>query len=215
MPASIKDGRIKSDGSPRDISNIYTDDLFSKHKEKIIDSSNVEAPNETLDLMSGSADKFNTRQGYRKEEHYWGDGGARIIDFLIRANNQNYPPVIKSNSITDFCFKVIFDEEFEDVTAGILIKTHDGLNIYGSNSFYADEENQHISAKKGSIKIFKFKTSLELNAGHYLVSFGVSTGPQEMLKPLNRRYDSVLITLDREKPLLGIVDLRSEFEMIL
>ncbi len=45
-----------------------------------------------------------------------------------------------------------------------------------------------------------------------MLSFGVSSGPQENLLPLDRRYDSVLITVERPMPFWGIFDLQANFE---
>lgn len=209
----IKNGGIKSEGSPAEISNMYTDDLFSEHKDNTVASINSEKPDEAEIFSKNAEDRFATHPGYRKEEYLWGDGGARIIDFLICVNEQIYPPVVRGNSVVEFSFKVIFDENFADVTPGIIIKTHDGIIVYGTNSFLVSEADHPIQAIKGSIKVFQFKSPIELNVGHYLVSFGISSGPQEKLKPLSRRYDSVLMVVDRPRPFLGIVDLRSEFEM--
>jgi lipopolysaccharide transport system ATP-binding protein len=209
----IRNGQIKVDGSPRDVSNIYMDDLFSNNKEKSDELSVVEVVNDATDVMSSIEDTFNTRSGYRKEEHRWGDGGARILDYLLRVDNQDYPAVIMSNSKAEFYFKVIFDEGFDDITAGFLLKTHDGVFLYGTNSFLACEGKNIISVQKGKIIVFKFEVHMTLNAGHYIVSFGVSTGPQELLIPLDRRYDSVLLTIERPMAFWGIVDLQSKFGM--
>ena len=207
----LREGQLKADGCPRDISNIYMDDLFSSHKKKLVNQSVVETANDVSDVMGGIEDNFNTRPGYRKEEHRWGDGGARILDFLVRAENQDYPTVIMSNSKTEFYFKVVFDKGCDDITAGILLKTHDGVFLYGTNSFLISEGKQVISVEEGDIITFKFVFKMSLNAGHYLMSFGISEGPQELLVPLERRYDSVLITIDRAQNFWGMVDFEAEF----
>lgn len=209
----LQEGQLKADGCPRDISNIYMDDLFSSPKKKLVNPSLVEIVNDVSKVMSGTEDNFNTRPGYRKEEHRWGNGGARIIDFLVRAENRDYPNVIISNSKTEFYFKVIFDKRCDDITAGILLKTHDGVFLYGTNSFLVSEGRRVISVEEGDIIVFKFVFKMSLNSGYYLMSFGVSEGPQELLVPLERRYDSVLITIDRPRNFWGIVDFEAEFEL--
>ena len=209
----LRDGQLIADGCPKDISNIYMDDLFSGHKKNLVNTSLVEIENDVSKVMTSIEDNFNTRPGYRKEEHRWGDGGARIIDFLVRAENHDYPNVILSNSKTEFYFKVIFDKRCDDITAGILLKTHDGVFLYGTNSFLVSEGRRVISVEEGDIIVFKFVFKMSLNSGHYLMSFGVSEGSQELLVPLERRYDSVLITIDRPRNFWGIVDFEAEFEL--
>jgi len=59
---------------------------------------------------------------------------------------------------------------------------------------------------------YHFSMPIQLNSGHYLVSFGVATGAQEALVPLDRRYDSVLLTVTHPLGVWGLVDLKSTFE---
>jgi len=209
----IRAGRLIMDGNPRDVSNLYLDELFGKGRKKAVAEHDTPATITDGELMSGTEDLFHTRPGYRKEEYRWGNGGARLLDYLVRVNGQDYPPVIESNAHAEFYFKVQFDTDFEDVTPGFLIKTHDGVFLYGTNSFLAAEGRQAISATKGQIIVFRFSLRMALNTGHYMVSFGIATGPQEMLEPLDRRYDSVLLTVERPMGFWGLVDLGAQFDV--
>jgi lipopolysaccharide transport system ATP-binding protein len=209
----IRNGCLALDASPREVSNFYLDDLFGKHKSlHLNDETTVATPEATsVRLSDGQADVFPTRPQYRKEEYRWGNGGARIVDFLIQADGRDYPPTLTSNGTADFYFKVCFDADFDDVTAGFLIKTHDGVFLYGTNSFLASQGRQTISVRAGESAVFRFSLPMHLNAGHYLVSFGISSGPQDMLQPLDRRYDSVLLTVERAMPFWGLTDLGASF----
>lgn len=206
----LEKGEVQFDGDTRQACNLYYDSLFGKKKISTNDDCDIAV----ADLpLSTTEDVFNTRPNYRKEEHRWGQGGARIIDFNIKSDNQFYPPSIESGSTVDFSFSVLFEDNYADITPGILLKSHDGLFIYGTNSFLSGK-GRNISAKKGELKVFKFSLPVNLNGGHYLLSFGVSSGPQENLIPLDRRYDSVLITVDRPIPFWGIFDLQATFETL-
>lgn len=207
----IRAGRLVLDGSPRDVSNLYYDELFGKGRKK--ENGERGADTSATELMKGTEEKFHTRPGYRKEEYRWGNGGARILDYLVRANGQDYPQVIESNAHVDFYFKVQFNADYDDLTPGFLIKTHDGVFLYGTNSFLASEGKQTVAARAGQVIVFHFALPMTLNIGHYMVSFGIATGPQEMLEPLDRRYDSVLLTVERPMGFWGLVDLRAHFDM--
>jgi lipopolysaccharide transport system ATP-binding protein len=62
------------------------------------------------------------------------------------------------------------------------------------------------------VKVFQFSLPLALNEGHYLVSFGISSGHHlQELTPLDRRYDSLMIHVGRPMQFWGIVDLRASF----
>jgi lipopolysaccharide transport system ATP-binding protein len=206
----IKAGRLELDGSPRDVSNLYMEALFGKAQKR--DGNEIRLIKSDESFVFGTEDIFHTRFGYRKEEHRWGNGGAKILDYLIRANGQDYPPIIESNTNTEFYFNVSFEADYNDITAGFLIKTHDGIFLYGTNSFLASKGQLVISAKKGQQITFKFILPMTLNAGHYMLSFGIATGSQESLLPLDRRYDSVLLTVERPMGFWGLVDLQADFD---
>ena len=213
----IKGGRIEMDGSSRDVTNRYLDELFGKQRSNptALESSVAEVASEAITMDLDNIDVFAERPGYRMEEYRWGHGGAEILDYRIAAAGELYPSRIDSGCVTDFHVKVLFHEAYESVVAGFLIKSLEGLFLYGINSFLAGAGGQRMSAQAGEVKVFKFSMPLRLNAGDYLVSFGVSSGdPRQELVPLDRRYDSVLLKVGCEKPFWGIADLDSSFEVV-
>jgi lipopolysaccharide transport system ATP-binding protein len=210
----LKNGRIEQDGSSRAVTNRYMDELFGKRKTEGAALLETETSAENT-LLAGISDDFHTHPGYHREEHRWGHGGAAIIDYLVVADGQKYPSRIESNATTDFYFKVRFDADFNSVVPGFLIKTLEGIFLYGTNSFVSTQGREHISASSGEVKVFRFSLPLTLNEGHYLVSFGVSSGnPLQELIPLDRRYDSVLIHVGRALQFWGIVDLEASFHAL-
>lgn len=210
----LRNGHIELDGSSRAVTNRYMDELFGKRK---VDSAALPAADVSVEqvLLSGLSDDFHTHPGYHREEHRWGHGGAAILDYLVVADGQEYPSRIESNIATDFYFKVRFDADFDNVVPGFLIKTLEGIFLYGTNSFVSTQGREHIAAQAGDVKVFKFSLPLALNEGYYLVSFGISSGsPLQELIPLDRRYDSVLIQVGRAIQFWGIVDLGASFHAL-
>lgn len=223
----IKGGRIDMDGTSRDVTNRYLDELFGKQRSKpnLVEADVVEAKpateavphdvSETVTLDADTTDMFGERPGYRKEEYRWGHGGAQILDYRITAAGEQYPSRIDSGSMTNFQFSVLFEQAYESVVAGFLVKSLEGLFLYGTNSYLAGGKGQRMSARAGEVKVFRFSMPLRLNAGDYLVSFGISSGdPRQELVPLDRRYDSVLLKVGCEQPFWGIADLDSSFEVV-
>jgi lipopolysaccharide transport system ATP-binding protein len=216
----LKNGLVALDGASRDVSNLYMDELFGKKTSAnkllaTVSTARFEEHVRCDSLMQASSDVFNTRPGYRKEEHRWGHGGAMILDYLIMNEGYKYPSQIESNGRTDFYFKVRFDEDFASVVPGFLIKTLEGLFLYGTNSFLSTANAKPISAIAGESHVFRFSLPMALNEGHYLISFGISSGdPIGTLVPLDRRYDSILVNVVRPLQFWGIVDMAAEFEQI-
>jgi len=207
----LKNGFVEQDGPAREVTNRYLDELFGKKKEN--SESQISADNSVQQIMSdGNVDTFHSRLGYRKDEHRWGHGGAAIIDYFFTAAGENYPSRIESNAVTNFYFKVRFDLDADSVVPGFLIKTLEGIFLYGTNSFVSTDGRENISVRAGDVKVFQFSLPLALNEGHYLVSFGISSGhPLQELTPLDRRYDSLMIHVGRPMQFWGIVDLRASF----
>jgi len=212
----LKQGRIEMDGSSRAVTNRYLDELFGKRTASG-ETAATAAPDANAEqaLLNGVTEEFHTRPGYHAEEHRWGHGGAAILDYLVVADGQKYPSRIEGNTKSDFYFKVRFDADFENVVPGFLVKTLEGLFLYGTNSFVSTEGRERISARAGEVKVFRFSLPLTLNDGHYLISFGISSGdPLQELVPLDRRYDSVLLNVGRSVQFWGIVDLEASFHCV-
>ncbi|WP_368195848.1 ABC transporter ATP-binding protein [Aeromonas sp. R2-2] len=211
----LKNGHVELDGASRDVSNRYLDEMFGKKINNTVSDNKNPDSLMSRDFSEGVADIFSTRPGYRKEEHRWGKGGAEIIDYLIIADNQCYPPRIEGNEKTDFYFKVKFDADFKSVVPGLLIKTIEGVFLYGTNSFISTQGSEYIYASEGEVKTFRFSLPLTLNEGHYLISFGISSGdPLKELVPLDRRYDSILLYVGKIVQFWGIVDLEASFACV-
>lgn len=208
----LKDHRIAMDGPSRAVTNRYLDELFGKREKA--GSGNSGAAGAATKLLGGTGDEFHTRPGYHRQEHRWGHGGAAILDYLIVAEGKEYPSRIQGNAPSDFYFKVRFDSDFSEVVPGFLIKTMEGIFLYGTNSFISTQGRTTVSARAGEVKVFKFSLPLTLNEGYYLVSFGISSGnPLQELVPLDRRYDSVMIHVGRTMQIWGIVDMEATFDI--
>lgn len=210
----LKGGRIELDGPSRDVTNRYLDELFGKKKGA---DQRDEVPRAGLaqeDFLS-SDDVFATRGGYNPAEYRWGHGGAAILDYLVIVDGERFPSRIESNSFADFYFKVKFDADFENVVPGFLIKTLEGIFLYGTNSFVSSRGQAAISVKAGEIKMFKFSLPLNLNTGDFLISFGISSGDPLVgdLVPLDRRYDSVMLKISRAIQFWGISDMGATFNV--
>jgi lipopolysaccharide transport system ATP-binding protein len=206
-------GRILADGAPADVTNVYFDNLFGGGRVQGAPGTGGRFED---GFGAGDQELFHTRPGFRKEEHRWGEGGAVILDYRITAAGTAYPAEIESGSPTEFCFQVRFDADFDNVIPGILIKTLDGIFVYGTNSHAASSgAGPRIHARRGETRIFRFEMPLALNGGDYLVSFGVSAGdPRENPRPLERRYDALIIHVRRSVPFWGLVDMAAKFDEV-
>lgn len=204
----LKSGKVYADGPSREVVNMYMDDLFGKNKVE-------NEKNKVITLNQNSEDLYHTRPGYLKEEYRWGLGGAKIIDYVTVCGGVEYPSIINTNDKLDVYVKVFFERDFEHITPGILIKSLEGVFIYGSNSYLSSKGKILPDGKSGHVAIYKFSLNLCLNEGAYLLSLGLSAGdPTQTTDPVDRRYDSVLLKVTNNIHMWGLVDMQVDFVQI-
>ena len=210
----LNKGQIKMDGPSREVINFYLDELFRKSNDlQEIDLSI--ASSIAQELPCDSIDRFHTRPGYRSEEYRWGHGGAVILDYLVVADEKKYPAYIQGDTNTDFYFKVRFNSDYDSVVPGFLIKTLEGIFVYATNSFLCSRGKTYVAVQAGDVKTFRFSLRMTLVAGYYLVSFGISAGdPQGNPIPLDRRYDSLMVNVERTMGFGGLVNLDASFQQL-
>lgn len=213
----IKDGGVFADGPSREVSNLYLDELFGKRRNAKVLGGKVDArpsaATRALDLEA--IDAYHLRPYYNKGEHRWGEGGARIIDFAITRDEEVFPTPLISGDVVDIVVKVQFDVDVDGVVPGLLIKTLEGIFLYGTNSFLSSKGHERLAGRAGEIVIYRFTVPLTLNAGHYLLSLGISSGdPLQELTPLDRRYDSILLDISNTMPFWGVVDMQATFDAV-
>ena len=214
----LKNGRIFMDGSSRDVSNAYLNELQSKSSTTLIsrpqslNSDSTESDN-FFDKTEVNHNLFTSRPGYRKEEVRWGTREAEIVDYLLVSDGVEYPAYIESGAIANFYIKVLFKSDIADVVPGLLIKTLEGVFVYGTNSLISSNENRIFIGRATESEIFCFTIPMRLKEGHYLISFGVGEGKnyRDELAALDRRYDSIMVHIKGGSEFSGIVDLGAGF----
>ena len=209
----IKDGELALDGPSRDVSNVYLDYMFGNGGKPALPEakslSSTPAPFEP-----DAVERFHTRPFYRKEEHRWGVGGAKITDYHIESGGELFPSVLKTHQTVRVSFKVEFERDVERPVYGLLIKTLEGIYLYGTNSRLARPNPRPESVGVGQSLVVAFTFPLMLNAGAFLVSVGVSDERDDgETVPLDRRYDSVLFTVSHLHSGSGIMDMDARFEV--
>lgn len=209
----IKDRTLALDGPSRDVSNVYLDDLFGRNREATARPAEEEGREAVIDpfIADGAEDVFFSRPGYRKEEYRWGQGGVRVLDFHLEAAGQPFPQQIRTGCKVSIKYRVFFERDVERPVFGLLIKSHEGLYLYGTNSALADGGfKQRVS--QGNCIVASFELPWHFNEGTHLLSFGVSEqhGESELV-PLDRRYDSVMVHTINERKGSGMLDLGASF----
>jgi lipopolysaccharide transport system ATP-binding protein len=202
-------GRVVMDGHSRAVGNAYLEHLFATARggnEPQRDGAAIEAAS-----IDDSPERYHLRPGYRKDEHRWGSRTAAVLDFHIEANGRAFPGSIQSGSVVRVVVKVLFQSAIDRPVFGLLIKSLDGVFLYGTNSKLASEI-EIAPASAGDIRAGEFRFSCALNSGTYLLSLGISAADSDgAMTPLDRRYDSILLEVTHPKPFWGIADMSASF----
>jgi lipopolysaccharide transport system ATP-binding protein len=208
----LKAGRMEASGPSREVSNLYLDDLFGKGRPGA--TAFTPETGQAIELAADAEDRFATRPFYRKDEHRWGDGGASIRDYLVTADGAAFPTALQTHQKLRIEFKVLFEKPVERPVYGLLIKTLDGLFVYGTNSELARSDTQLSAVEAGGLRLAAFELPLMLNSGSYLISVGISeqTGTGELV-PLDRRYDSFVLPIENPAGGIGHLDLGARFSL--
>ena len=123
-------GQLKMDAPSRDVANAYLDHVWGNRR--ITTSGPAGVPAEFLE--EDRADQFASRPYYRKEEHRWGEGGARVVDYHLESDGESFPAPISAGTKLRVVMRVAFDRDVGSPVYGLLVKTLDGIFLYGTNS---------------------------------------------------------------------------------
>jgi lipopolysaccharide transport system ATP-binding protein len=206
----IRDRTIYMDGPSRDVGNAYLDDLFGSSKGAA--KADDEGVTAIRAFDEDREDRFHTRPFYRAEEYRWGDSSARIVDYRLAVDGQEFPPLLQSGQTCRLSYRVVFEREVVRPVFGLLIKSYDGVFLYGTNSHLSESSEAKGVYPAGSSVVANFEFPWHFNAGAHLISVGVSEerGEGDLL-PLDRRYDAILVTTDNPRRGSGMIDLGARF----
>jgi lipopolysaccharide transport system ATP-binding protein len=216
----LDEGRMLDIGEPRRIVNRYLDILFGKQRIEdpleavkrpaVTNKNSNGAPSD----LSWSADVFASRPLYNPHEYRWGDGKAKILDFSISANGENYPNLIHTGTTVTLRLSVQFLAQLQAPIFGVTIKTKEGMTVYGANSETLDAtEFRDVGGSSSTIQLqAAFRCSLA--PGDYFISVGVATVSGGEVVPHDRRFDAIHLQVAHQQKFFGLADLNLEMNLL-
>ena len=216
-------GKVQMIGDPKDVVNKYLDVLFQTENDET-DKQQVEsklkafseneiAKNELNFNRDTGVDACKNRHGYNPQEYRWGDGRAQIIDYKLLKDGEEFNHPCEKNEKLALSFVISFSQPFEKLIYGMTIKTTDGKTVYGTNNRL--KEQLFSTSKDNEIVEMKFEFVVNLAAGDYFISLGVSTDDTEKDHiPLDRRYDLIHFSVLDDQQSFGIAELNASIEQV-
>ena len=221
----LENGRIVKRGNPNDVVNQYYKatlgwgtQSFQKEVAVNEESCKVALANQNISGLKEflqevySDDRSIYRRSYNKDEQRFGDRQAEIIDYLI-VNKDNYDPtIIQSGDKIDLYLKIKYHNAIENLRYGFLVKTSDGVKIYGWNTQFGGIPVQ--PAKKGGILVMKFSIKMDLAGGDFFIDIGFDELINGNPVTIDKRFDFIHLFVKARKTFTGLVELESSYEEI-
>lgn len=208
-------GALLASGEPKVVIGRYLELLFGPHATSgtLVQAHSTPALQPDVrslfaDAVTGDAmNGFTRRATYNRLEHRWGDGRARIIDYALLGPAGSETTSLGTGDAVSLFLRVAFFADVDRPIFGLTIKTPDGVEISGNNSRDETFLPRFRARRGGDETIVRFDFRCTLNSGEYLLSVGVAEETETGVVPLDRRYDSIHVTVVNTRKAFGLVDL--------
>lgn len=197
----LSHGRVIYEGLSREVTNKYLEITTTTRirKEHI----------ENLKLNS-FCDSFSSTEGYLANENRWGDYRAKISAFKVSGNEKGKHRLkFRSGEKINVQFMFLCNEKISKLVPGILLKSKEGIYLFGTNSINAG--NKVINASPKEYYTASFEFDININSGEYLISLGLSSVENAEFIAVDKRYDSILLKIESAKKDTGILSLNTNY----
>ena len=195
-------GEVKALGDPKRVVNQYLESMFfpGSHTPR---APGEGGPIKRLDanhlIMEPNVDSCKRRVTYNDSEYRWGNGEARIVDYLLlAADGKEITTGCQPGQSLKLRLGVFFHQPASDLIYGFTIKTIGGAEVFGTNSELKGIQIENKGGNKFAAVEFAF--CAHLIPGEYFISVGVvireETGPETAL---DRRYDLLHLKIHEDK----------------
>lgn len=143
----------------------------------------------------------------------YGDGRAIIEDVWLECENEKRVNVIGTGDVFYIKSRIRFNALVENPEIAFLIKTTEGISIYGTDTKNLKEQSGSYKAKDRII--CSFRVSNHLADGTYFLNFGVKDFNSQDSLFIHRRVDVLMFKIRANRDLnhSGLVNLSATFSM--
>jgi lipopolysaccharide transport system ATP-binding protein len=159
----------------------------------------LECAPEELDLPVNIKVQAEESSGLRAVIRYW--------EALDQAGD--YCEAYKTGDEVKISFLVDIFEPIQEIQAGILIRTIEGVSAFGTSTLYYNKN--YLDAKPGATLQFDFNLNLTLCTGTYFVTLAIAQAISPIdMSYLDRKTDVLIFNITEARPLgSGIASLKS------
>jgi lipopolysaccharide transport system ATP-binding protein len=203
-------GRVVKVGEAKPVVNKYLELIATREREYVewlaAQSKNMmSSPLHDADLASPQITA--TDQASSEQEFRYGTNEAEIIDCHLLDETGRPTRVWTTGEIGTVVVVTKFHKTVNRPIIAFLVNTPTGVNVFGTNSWYANKEP--INQEPGDILKTEFRQLIRLNPGDYILNCGVSEKTDDRIVPLDRRYDTFSFKVTGLQRASGLVDMDS------
>lgn len=198
----IDQGKQVLSGAPKEVVNLHLSTLFRPQAQE--------------GAKPGGAQPaaFASRPGYNPAEYRFGNGAAEILDFRFMPDVGHAEfPHFRGGQEVALHFRVAFRRPVLRATFAVAISAPDGKNLFGVNSRDLPDSPATGPFGAGDEVEAAFRLTLHLARGEYLISLSVSEDAGGQLEPLDRRYDSIYLSIDNPVSQRGFIHMAPRFSI--
>lgn len=168
-----------------------------------------------MSRKQSTEDVCHGRRSYNKTETRFGNGEAKIVDYVLQCKGLWDVADVPFRSVINVYLKAVFFEDIQAPAVGFCLKTVEGVYVYATNTIIMGERLKSISS--GEVRVFKFAFALTVSPGDYFLDLGVMKVDGTRggcVLDVRRSIAHCLVSLDRDRPFDGLVDLATSFEVL-
>lgn len=170
-----------------------------------------------LDMLDKPSedDLCSARRSYNKTETRFGNGEAKIVDYALQCEHLWDAVDVPFRSKLNIYVKAVFFNDVSEPAAGFCIKTVEGVYVYATNTIIMGRKLS--PASNGDVWVFKFSFSLTIGPGDYFLDLAVLEVDGTRggcVLDVRRSIAHCVVSLDRDPPFDGLVDLDPSFEVL-
>jgi lipopolysaccharide transport system ATP-binding protein len=221
----LEEHKIFADGLPKDVIDAYlrlilprADNLGGIGAAKVEVTSQLSRGSIDLDSFFDpreTSDQCHLRRFYNDKEVRQVAGGATIIDFRISRPATRQEMNISSGENISLYIKVHFHQTVSAPLVGIMLKTVNGISIYGTNTFMAG--TPLVPALEGDTRIYLFELAMPLKGGAYFIDMGIAEvdgSPGGRVFDVRRSVIHLPLVSRQDYSFSGLVDLSASISEV-
>lgn len=200
----LKDGSQYDYGESKKVCDEYEQYLFGTGKKIEQDK------NEKNAIASTELDLFDPDLQCKGDLNY-GDGRAIIEDVWFENQHGNRINIIRMGSKFAIRYRVLFTDTVKSPVFAFLIKTLEGISLYGTDTLSLGSRSRAYSA--GDYLDVLFNLDCHLSAGTYFINCGIRDNDSNSINFLHRRVDVAMFKVIQSVDVAqaGLVNLSATF----